>query len=79
MDKVQKTIGSQCYIPSSEPFRTNDTIWFQYEKCDSNCVILIADLNIKLVTNDKYCLQASNGKEICPEFLKESWSKLTLL
>jgi hypothetical protein len=21
MDKVQKTIGSQCYIPSSEPFR----------------------------------------------------------
>jgi hypothetical protein len=20
-DKVQKTIGSQCYIPSSEPFR----------------------------------------------------------
>jgi hypothetical protein len=21
MDKVQKTSGSQCYIPSSEPFR----------------------------------------------------------
>jgi hypothetical protein len=21
MDKVQKTVGSQCYIPSSEPFR----------------------------------------------------------
>jgi hypothetical protein len=26
MDKVQKTIGSQCYIPSSQPFRIHSLI-----------------------------------------------------
>ena len=30
MDKVQKTVGSQCYVPSSEPFGIHGDIHFIY-------------------------------------------------
>jgi hypothetical protein len=33
MDKVQKTSGSQCYIPSSEPFRIYLKLWYVSHTC----------------------------------------------